>query len=340
MVNVLSGGALVQNGIDVAAVGGTVEVSAGTYTEDLVISKDGLELAGADSATTTIKGVAMTAAGLWPLAAANIEIAGDGVEIHDFTIASPDAVSGFYSSGVVVDAPNVHVHDNLFSTASAGSLDDISQAIQNHIDSDASGLRIIGNQFASFGAGAAGYEGIYINAQGSGAGGVTVEGNTLGGALIRGITTERGAVAIDNNQITTTLTPMGAGLAVGDSLQAINISGAPVGVSVTNNTAHGFSDDVRVGSASGGPVDALVLTGNTLDSIRLRNTITNGTLADAVATVRVDNDAASIQQGIDLAAVGGTVEVSAGTYTEDLVISKDGLELAGADSATTTIKGV
>ncbi|MBT7061292.1 MAG: filamentous hemagglutinin N-terminal domain-containing protein, partial [Lentisphaerae bacterium] len=64
VVNVLSGGALVQNGIDVAAVGGTVEVSAGTYTEDLVISKDGLELAGADSATTTIKGVNHHTAGV------------------------------------------------------------------------------------------------------------------------------------------------------------------------------------------------------------------------------------------------------------------------------------
>ena len=45
----------------------------------------------------------------------------------------------------------------------------------------------------------------------------------------------------------------------------------------------------------------------------------------------------SIQTGVDDAPAGGTVEVLAGTYTEQVVIQTAGLQLVGADRATTTL---
>lgn len=45
----------------------------------------------------------------------------------------------------------------------------------------------------------------------------------------------------------------------------------------------------------------------------------------------------SIQRGVDVSSVGGTVHVEAGTYLEDLLIATEGVKVIGAGSGTTTL---
>ena len=64
------------------------------------------------------------------------------------------------------------------------------------------------------------------------------------------------------------------------------------------------------------------------------------------ATITVDSvggaDYTTIQAALDAAASGDIIEVAAGTYVEDLEIPeyKHNLDIVGAGSGTTTIKGV
>ena len=202
--------------MNAVASGGTVNVAAGAYAEDVMIAaaKGAVDLAGEGSATTTIKGVALVDAISWPLADPNIEILADGVKLHGFTVESPDAAAGFYSSGVVIGGANVEIYGNAFRVADAASLDDVSQALQTYRDAfnptggDLDGLRIHDNTFTSFRTEAAGFEAIFINHVSAGAapaGTVTIANNTFSGAVLRAITTERSKTDITGNTVTTTL---------------------------------------------------------------------------------------------------------------------------------------
>ena len=417
---------LIQNGIDVAADGARINVAAGTYTEDLVITKTDLELAGADDGNpglTTIQGVAMTDSTLWPLAAPNIEVIANGVHIHGFAIEGPAPASGFYASGMVIGGDNVEIDHNTFQVPNSPNHDDISQGLQTYttannpvVGADLSGLAIHDNTFGAFGAGAAGYEAIYINPTDTSVGPVTIANNTFGGALVRGITTERSNVIVAGNTIQTSLMPMGGSFDVGDSLQGINAVGALDAITIANNTisgvavGNGFSQGIRLGSAghvlsnigvrnnfiedgdSGvlvrgdgsvtffenalsdntvaventgtGAVDASGNWFGTVDpaavvsgGVDYTPWLAGGTDVD-VGTAGFQGDFSElyvgaggvqtgttgrIQEAIDMVAAAATVNVAAGTYTEDLVITKTDLELAGADDGNpglTTIQGV
>ncbi|HUT30764.1 MAG TPA: filamentous hemagglutinin N-terminal domain-containing protein [Sedimentisphaerales bacterium] len=282
----------IQDAIDISKDGATVAdnltitVQPGGYEEDLVIpaTKTNLELAGADKSTTTIKGVANVDSGLWPLAAPNIEILGDGTKIHDFTIEGPDPLSGWYASGMVIGGLNVEVYDNRFLVPNAGNLDDISQGIQtyhataNPAGTDLGGLNIYNNEFSSLGDGTAGYEAIYINRASSDPTppqAVTIADNTFGGALFRGITTERSNVDISGNTLTTTLP-------AGDTWQGILVRDYALGdqrdVTITNNTVQGFSQGIRIGS-----------TGQTLTNITIENSIITDNTVGVQVRASADN---------------------------------------------------
>ena len=187
----------IQEAIDAASPSDTIDVAAGTYIEDLDISTS-IDLIGAGA---TIKGVAMTASTFFPLAAPNINITANDVSLSGFTIQGPDVTLNYYSSGIVIGGSNVEIYDNAFEVTNAPNLADIGQAIQTWLDNDISGLSIHDNTFTSHGAGATGYEAIYINPD-VGAGEVSIADNVFGGTLFRAITTERSNVTMSGNSIT------------------------------------------------------------------------------------------------------------------------------------------
>jgi hypothetical protein len=265
----------IQWAIDNSSAGYTIVVYEGTYTEDLNIpeTKTNLDIKSFAGASVTIKGVQNVPVASWPLAIPNIAVNASGVKLHGFTIESPGYAAGFYSSGVIIGAPNVEIFDNTFKVLAGANTDEISQGMQTWhsiaVPSvDISGLSIRNNTFTHLNDGAAGYEAIYLNLD-TGYSTATISNNTFSGKLVRAITTERSNVAINNNTIITDLTP---GLPGG--YQGINIGGSNSGnmtnISVVGNTikgsgtGSGFSYGIKIGYADTSALTAISITGNTI----------------------------------------------------------------------------
>lgn len=260
--------ATIQDGIDNVADGGTVNVAAGTYNEDLTIdSKDNLQLSGAGVGSTTIKGIATEPWASWPLAIPNIDIQADGVEIHGFTIESPDVPNGEYSSGVVLDGTNTEIYDNAFvskSTGDTGTDDGGSVSFQTYrddvlgYDSDISGLNVHDNTFSGTPGG--GYVGVFINHTLAGSGTVSIESNDFSGNVVQGVWTERSNTTIRNNSLETQWGAGSLGLIVKDF-----DARAQDNVSLSNNTVTGFEAGIRLGTG-GQTLTNVSLTGNDVTS--------------------------------------------------------------------------
>lgn len=262
----------VQEGIDGVASGGQVNVTTGTYNEDLTIDKT-LELLPYDAGTDVydvvkLKGVATVAAGLFPLADANIDVLATGVSIHDFTIEAPDYVVGFYSSGILIGGTNATIYDNDFLANTVSSTDDISQSIQTYNTVDISGLDIYTNTFDDVVADVVGwgYEAIYINPGGTG--NVNIEDNTIGGACFRGITAQRSNVTIEGNDITTTQDPASDDWSTPGAWVGIWAYTDISDITIIDNTVYGtvggtgFNRGIRLGSTGGSTFTTLSVTGN------------------------------------------------------------------------------
>ncbi|MEX2367630.1 MAG: hypothetical protein WD601_13590, partial [Pseudohongiellaceae bacterium] len=188
-VNVEDDDASIQDGIDIinAVAGGTVNVLAGEYIEDLSITTDNLILDGVGTiidvglaSASIITGVATQLQGDFPdtTSSTNIEVNADGFEIRDFTIQSPNAANDAYSSGMVLDGSNIVIDGNEFiiQQQSGGAIaanGNTSVAIQtvsavNSPGNDITGLTITNNTFD--GQVEDGYYGVYINRDGANTG--------------------------------------------------------------------------------------------------------------------------------------------------------------------------
>lgn len=68
--------------------------------------------------------------------------------------------------------------------------------------------------------------------------------------------------------------------------------------------------------------------------------VASGTIsATAVKTVNVPGDFATIQEAVNAVSEGDTISVAAGTYNENISITKDQITIQGAGRETATIKG-
>ncbi len=251
-INVPGDYTTIQEAIDAASPGDVISVGAGTYAEDLVIAADktGLELAGSDA---TIKGVAMTPAAEFPTVAPNINVLADGVSISGFTIQGPAVTPGFYSSGICIGGSDVEIYGNDFEVTNTadGTGGDIGQAIQTYNKLaipgvDISGLNIHDNTFTSYGEGAVGFEGIYINRD-AGTGSISIGNNVFSGVIVRAITTERSNAVVGSNDILASDGWAWTGVLVMDVG-----SGEPIdSVAVTGNTIVGLGNGVKIGDGAG-----------------------------------------------------------------------------------------
>jgi len=251
----------IRAAINNASNGDTINVDAGTYTEDLVInsSKNNLEIVSNNS--STIKGINHVISASFPLALPNIEILGENIKIHGFTIESPDYATGYYSSGIVIGGKNIEIYNNNFLVNSVDSADDISQVIQTYSKSamsgvDISGLNIHNNIFSHKGTKDWGYEGIYINPD-TGVGFISIENNNFNGKILRAITSERSKTYIRNNSIITESPISADDLSSAGGYQGINIRNLNLEnqsqIIIEKNTikgsdsSKGFNQGIRIG---------------------------------------------------------------------------------------------
>lgn len=236
----------IQAAINNATNGDVINVSAGSYNEDLIVNKS-IELIGHNA---TIKGIANVNQIDWPLAAPNIEILEDNVKIHGFTIESPDYASLKYTSGIVIGRKDIEIYNNNLIINSAGSLDEISQIIQTYSSSampgvDISGLNIHDNNFNHKGNNSWGYEAIYVNPDNESST-VFIKNNNFNGKVLRAITSERSNTVIENNRIITEIPIIPDDLSAPGAYQGINIL-AQSQVKIKNNTIEGFNQGIRLG---------------------------------------------------------------------------------------------
>lgn len=266
----------IQEAIDQAASGDTIEVQPGTYVEDLLIETDNLDIVGVDGADlTTIEGVASTdwtgwgAWNDWPADSPNVDVRADGIRLHGFTFASPDLPDGRYAAGVVVDGINVKIYDSTFTLR--GSDDARATAIQTRRDDDpghdvnVNGLEIHDNTFE--GSIGDGYMGVVIRHTLTGTGTVKVESNSFAGNVFRGVIAERGDVTIEDNELATDMAAGSIGALIRDA-----DAREQEDIRLRDNTLEGFETGVELGTA-----------GQTLDDV----TVTGNTIADSDVGVRV-----------------------------------------------------
>ena len=259
--------AKVQQGIDLAASSGTVNVAAGTYSENVILDKT-LKLVGS--------GLGATATSFTLNSGASLLTGSTGITTSAVTVNSGSSIQdgiNLASSGGTV---------NVASGAGTGQTVDYNKEVS-----------LIGSDLLNT---------------------LTLSTSTQG---ITGLTA--GTVNVGST----------ASINYGLSLAANN--GA---VNVATGT---YSDDVTQSFYSRG-ITLTGATGAVAKSITLDRAVNSKISGFAANTVNVASTNAKIQQGIDLAASGGTVNVAAGTYYENLNIYK-ALTLDGAGSGTTTVSG-
>jgi hypothetical protein len=209
--------ATIQDAINSANPGNKICVKPGTYTEDLFIDKDNLELAGSGFPTVMGVGKGDTSVNSFPTAVPNINIQANGVKIHNFTIMSPTITSGVeYASGIVLTGTDIEIYKNHFvvSNGTPGSQGIQTWALDNAPlgNRDISGLKIYKNRFTSTGSSGFGYEAIFINPQSDPVpqgkpGEVVIEKNFFSGELYRAIGIQRGNASVEKNKMSTDLAP-------------------------------------------------------------------------------------------------------------------------------------
>ena len=331
----VNSGAKIQDGITLASSGGTVNVASGAGTGQTVDYNKAVSLIGSDllntltlsTSTQGITGLTASTVNVGSTASINYGLsraANNGAVNVAAGTYSDDITQSFYSRGITLTG----------ATGAVAKSITLDQAVNGKI----SGLTA---STANVGSGALIQDGVTLAASSG-----TV--NVAAGTYSENVVLNKALKLVSSGATTTSFTlNSGASLlsgTTGVTSSAVTVnSGASVQGGITLATLGG-TVNVASGAGTGQTVDYnknVYLTGsgsNVLNALTLSLDGTGKISGFAANTVNVASTNAKIQQGIDLAASGGTVNVAAGTYYENLNINK-ALTLNGAGSDQTTVDG-
>lgn len=308
--------ATIQHAVDVATAGDTVIVAAGTYSENVTITKS-LLLSGANSG---VSGVGTRGSESVINGYVRINGTADGSTIDGFSHVGAYVLGQYAGIYVVSDADDITVRNNLFrrtgthsayrgvitEIASSGASIDNLTVEDNLFDDGASPSS--GNGWAT---------GIYVNPNGNG----TISGNTFRGNNV-GISIDGpngGTVDISDNTFSSSefealgIGPNGSVQLTGNDFQGTNGTyigsyGSSVDLDATTNTfngtlgssltaSEGFEVEDKIGHGVDNPSSGYA------GFVRVRTDF-----------VYVTPNSGSIQRGIDVADAGDSIEVQGGAY--------------------------
>jgi len=365
----------IQDGIDIAATGATVNVDAGTYAEQLKISKS-LTLHGAGASQVIVAPSSLAADANGARSILTIDGAGTNAEVSGFTFRGP--VPGITAGIFVRGGAHANIHDNKVldireSVAISGNQRGIGIFVGRALFGTSGTAEITNNEIRGYQKG-----GIVVDGPGSQA---TMTGNTIVGegptvALAQnGIQVSRGASATLSANNVSGNVYTGPGTDPDDFAAGILFfnSNPYVGTGGMNFAADNIvsGNEFGVWTNDPGPLATMHLagvSGNTRNAVAFFNGgyAGQGSLLEYAAWSAASNAYVSagfagaqsgdivdlgsargvsgwsgfsaIQPAINAVAIGGTVNVSNGTYAQSSTLNVDkSVTLAGAGEAQTII---
>jgi len=366
----------IQAAVDAAADGDTINVQPGTFLEQVTLNKS-VHLVGAGAGVSIIKAPAtLPPSSSQTSVIVNIAGSGVNAELAGFTVTGPGPVAcGSISAGIVVrDGANAAIHNNTIQdvrdSTFSGCQNGVALLVGRQAWSTFGTATIADNTITGYQKG-----GIVIDNTGSnatitnnvvtGAGntavtaqngiqisrgatatlsGNTVSGNSFhlagngwdwgaGGILLyqSGAVTLSGGNTISGNDQNLYIESGSGAVTLGAETFGGSAAPAGTGFDIYNNGAAAI-DATQVtftGAADGFAVEDRVF--HKLNDAAL------GLVTWSANNVFVTPASGSIQRAIDAASAGGTVNVAAGIYKENVIVNKT-LTLAGAGSANTILQ--
>ncbi len=294
--------------------GDIINVAAGTYNEDVTINKSLTLVSAEGKDNTTINGQSTGEAGAVRIAADNVVLGGDGT---GFTVNGAGVAAVYFTqpvSGCLVEGNGI-VAANTKNALLFGGGQSSHTIRGNTFQGDASQL-------------------VYVNGQpsvGNASTSVNFINNTFSGTAPTGpaLGQEAAASIISGNTFATVTAYASLELWVGNTVTGNNFTAdlSPGGVYVLDNTG---TDPYGI---PGGGVFVL-----DIDAVLSNNTFLRAVVVEHPGSSRLPKIWANIQDAVNEAVSGDTINVAAGTYNEAVTIDKS-LTLQGAGSATTTVTG-
>lgn len=340
----------IQHAISVAAPGDTIHVMAGTYTEagQIVISKN-LSIIGADRATTIIKPGQDTSgsgdSGSWILV-------NDGITFN-LSKVTLDGVGRSIRQGVRYNGSGT-VDDVIIQNMVAPGYMGFGIA-QGYDNTGARTLNVTNSTFTNFGR-------VGVQADnGTGTSTVTISDNTFvcrgaGDNVNYAITVEGGANAtITGNDISNCYGVASSDGSESAAIEASTYFAGGTTATITGNNIHDNLNGILVGYDATDTSD-VTASGNTFTNNEVQFEATNSSVLDVAATLAGNtfdkavsvNHLGSllpttwsvIQDGIDAAVNGDTVNVASGTYvlTSAITLNKD-ITLNGVGNPLIQVSG-
>jgi filamentous hemagglutinin family protein len=278
-VNVISGDALIQQGISLVANGGAVNVGAGTYNESVNVGKT-IMLNGANAGNTT--GVRLPESIIDPNSP-GIHVTADGTVVDGFTVTGADIgihVDHAKNVGILNNIIHDDTEDGIFVDHSNNALVEGNVVYNTGKDGirveDSSGVRVLDNAV-----------GFLDLAGATSAGPGNIHGDGISARKAHGI-------VVRSNRITDTISP---GNTIGSGIQILGTNGASVRDNDISNTGW---DGIRIANSQKIDVEENSIENSDRTGIYLSNVYLGKALNNAIA-------GASAFYGID---VDGSTNIS------------------------------